>query len=89
MNFPISVRVILQTYYHSITRKTNCINLNKLITLKHGNNAELTKTWLLIKSQTRKYFFQELKYFVTFPYSSAIKPITVEVRQTFPKKTSI
>ena len=46
-----------------ITRQTNRINLNKLNTLKHGNNEEIIKPWLSMKFQTRKYFSQELKYF--------------------------
>ena len=72
----------LQTCYHSNTRQTNCINLNKLNTLKHGNNAGIKKTWFSIKYQIRKYFFQELKYFFSIEfrtYSSVINPITPEV----------
>ena len=37
------------TYYHPITRKTNCISLNKLNLLKHENNAEVMKNWFPIK----------------------------------------
>ena len=57
----IYVRFKLQTYYHSITRQSkhlsitkliNYINLNKLNTLKHGNNLEIVKTWF-----SMKYFF--------------------------------
>ena len=54
----------LFTYYHSITRQTNWINLNKLNTLKHGNNAEVMKTWFSMNCQTKKHFFQEFKYFL-------------------------
>ena len=56
----IYVRFKLHKYYYSFTRQTNSINLNKLKilhrvpykiplnkvnTLKHGNNAEIMKTW--------------------------------------------
>ena len=51
----------LLTYYHSITRQTNWINLNKLNKLKHGNNVEIMKTWFSMNCQTRKYFLQEFK----------------------------
>ena len=37
----IYTRVKLHTYYHTITRQTNCISLNELNTLKHENNAEV------------------------------------------------
>ena len=37
-------RFKLLTYYHFITRQTNWINLNKINTLKHGNNTEIMKT---------------------------------------------
>ena len=37
----IYARVKLHTYYHTITRQTNCISLNELNTLKHENNAEV------------------------------------------------
>ena len=40
------------------------INLNKLNTLKHGNNAEVMKTWFSMNCQTKKHFFQEFKYFL-------------------------
>ena len=54
----------LYTYYHSITRQTNCINSGKCNMLNHGKNAEFMKTYFLMKFQTRKYFFwQKLKYF--------------------------
>ena len=52
----IYVRFKLQTYYHFITRQTNCINLNKINTLKHGNNVEIMKTWFSMKCQTRNTF---------------------------------
>ena len=32
--------------------------------LKHGNNTEIMETWFSIKCQSRKYFLQELKYFL-------------------------
>ena len=76
------VRFKLQTYYHSITRRTNYISLNKLNTLKHGNNVEILKTFKFfsMKCQTRKYFFQELKSeHQSFVYSSVITTITPEV----------
>ena len=69
----IYVRFKRHTYYHSITRQTNCIHLNKLYTLQHGNNAEIFKTWFLMQCQTRKYFFQELKYF----FSIGVLPTVV------------
>ena len=56
----IYVRFKLHIYYHSIT---DCIGLNKLHTLKHGDNAESVKTWFSMKCQTSKYFSQKLKYF--------------------------
>ena len=31
--------------------------------LKHGNNAEIMKTWFSMNCQTTKYLFQEFKYF--------------------------
>ena len=43
----------LLTYYHSTTSQTNWINLNKLNTLEHGNNAEIMKTWFYMNYQTR------------------------------------
>ena len=68
----ISSRIKLLTYYHSITRQTNYINLNKLNTLKHGNNAEIMNTRFPMKCQARKYFFQELKYFFGIGVSHAV-----------------
>ena len=56
------VRFRLLTYYHSVTRQTNWINLDKLNTLKHENNMEIMKTYFSMNCQTRKYFFQKLKY---------------------------
>ena len=53
--------------------QTNCIGLNSLHTLKHGNNAEIVKTWFSLKCQTRKYFFQELKYFFSIRVSHKIE----------------
>ena len=61
--YGLSIYVRFKLHHHSITRQTNCINLNKLNTLKHRNNAEMMKTWFSIKCQTREYFFQQLKYF--------------------------
>ena len=60
----IYVSFKLFTYYHSITRQTNWINLNKLNTLKLENNVEVMKTWFSIHCQTKKHFFQEFKYFL-------------------------
>ena len=34
MDLPSTYVLKLHTYYHSITRQTNCTNLNKLATLK-------------------------------------------------------
>ena len=46
------------------------IGLNKLHRLKHGNNAEIVKTLLSMKCQTRKYFFKES----TYDFSSRVLP---------------
>ena len=58
----ILARFKLLTYYHSITKQTNWIKLNKLNTLKHGNNAEVMKTWFSMNCQSKKHFFQNIKY---------------------------
>ena len=60
----IYVSFKLVTYYHSIIRQTNWINLNKLNTLTYGNNAEIMKTWFSMNCQTIKCFFQEFRYFL-------------------------
>ena len=70
----IYVSFKLHTYYHSITRKTNCINLNILNTLKHGNNAE----FILFSGTEIAFFFLLLS-----------KPRTPEVKKTFRKKLLI
>ena len=41
----IYVSFKLLTYYHSFTRQSRWINLNKLNTLKHGNKAEIMKNF--------------------------------------------
>ena len=46
----IYVRFKLLTYYHSITRQTNWINLNKLNTLKNGNNTGIIKTTVRLEN---------------------------------------
>ena len=53
----VSTYAKLDTYYDFINGQTDCINLNKLNLLKHGNNAKFLKTWFSIKYQRRKYFF--------------------------------
>ena len=83
---PIYVRFKLHTCYHSITRQTNCINLNKLKTLKHGNSTELMTIWCLMTFQTRRYFFQELRYFFSTRVShtgALFKCFTPEVWKKF------
>ena len=49
---------VLTTYilplYHKIDK---LINLNKLNTLKHGNNTEILETWYSMNFQTMKYLF--------------------------------
>ena len=84
----IYVRFKLFTYYHSITRQTNWINLNKLNTLKLGNNAEVKKNWFSMNGQTKKHFSQEFKYFLAseFGREQRIKPVTLKVWKTFPKR---
>ena len=53
-------------------------SLEKLIawtwinTLKHGNNAEIVKTSFSMKCETRKYFFQELKYVFSIGVSHTV-----------------
>ena len=54
--------------YHSITRQTNWMNLDKLNTLKIGNNTEVMKTWFSMNYQTKKHFFQEFKYFLALEF---------------------
>ena len=56
--------IYVLNYITTITRHTNCINLNKLNTLKHRHNAEIVKTWFSMKFHTKKYFLQESKYFL-------------------------
>ena len=50
--------------------------LNKLNTLKHGNNVKILKTCSLMNYQTRKYLFQEFIYFFII---GVFKPIFLEV----------
>ena len=78
----------LLTYYHSITRQTNWINLNKPNTLKRGNHAEIMKVWFSMNCQTKKYFFQEFKYFFSIGVSHtvALLSLTLKVWKTFPKR---
>ena len=59
MNFSY-VRFKLLTYYYSITRQTNRIDLNKL-TIKYGIKAEIMKTWFSLNCKTKNHFFQEFK----------------------------
>ena len=50
--------------------------------LKHGNNAEVMKTWFSMNCQTKKQFFQEFIYFLALESrvrSSVIKPVTHKV----------
>ena len=68
----IYVSFKLVTYYHSIIRQTNWINLNKLNTLKYGNNAEIMKTWFCMNCQTIKCFFQEFRYFLSIGVLHAV-----------------
>ena len=75
--FSIYVRFKLHAYYHPIIRQTNCINLKKLNRLKHENNAEFMKTRFSMKCQTRKYFFQELKYFFTIGVSHKVVLLSI------------
>ena len=61
----IYVRFKLHTYYiyhSSIDKVIALIWIN--YTHRHGNTAEVVKTWFSMECQTRKYFFQELKYFL-------------------------
>ena len=46
--------------------------MNKRNTLKHENNAEIMKTWFSMNCQTRKYLFQELKYFFSIGVSRTV-----------------
>ena len=52
-------------YLHT-TFTPSLINLSKL---KHGNNAEITKTCFPINYQTGKYLFQKFKYLFTIGVS--------------------
>ena len=87
----ILVRFKLFTYYHSITRQTKWINLNKLIT---QNMAIMRKIWKLGFPRTvrlKNTFSNSSNSFKhqTLAYSSIIKPVTVKVWKTFPKRMLI
>ena len=73
--------------HYCIARQTNCINLNKPNTLKHGNNAENVKTWFSMNCQTEKYFLQELKYFFSIEVSHTVALLGLLLLKwkTFPK----
>ena len=61
---------VLTTYILPLHHKIDkLINLNKLNTLKHGNNTEILKTWFSMNCQTTKYLFQEFKYFFSIGVS--------------------
>ena len=56
MDFPSTY--VLTTSILSLHHKIDkLINLNKLNTLKHGNNTEILKTWFSMNCQTMKYLF--------------------------------
>ena len=40
--------------------------------LKHENNAEIMKTWFSMNYKTRKYSFQEFKYFFSIGVSYTV-----------------
>ena len=60
------------TYIVPLHWQTNCINLNKLNTLKHGKSAEIMKTWFSMKDKTRIYFFKELKLFFSIGFFQSV-----------------
>ena len=47
--------------------------------LKHGNNAEIMKTWFSMNCQTRKYLFKEFKYFFSIGVSHAVALLSLSL----------
>ena len=60
--------------------------------LKHGSNAEIMKNWFSINCQTKKYLFQEFKYFFGTGVSHTVallSQLPLKIEKRFQKRLLI